>query len=223
MRIGMLTIALLAAVGLAGCATSSPAAVPSPTATEAAPATPTPDEPVPADLVVRGSGVELYDSEGTLVGSFIWSDETVAALTVLELAFGPAPAPGFRAGDGTHVADFDTYDFGGIIYGTAAGLEKPRTDYFLPSWVEITSGVPINGVSIRTVDGLRVGDPLADVLALSPALTDPHPGGTSYKIDPVDPALVADLEQSTDMVSVVVDGAGIIAVIDAPRQSRTFF
>ncbi|MFM2352684.1 MAG: hypothetical protein RLZZ608_90 [Actinomycetota bacterium] len=227
MRSRLLAVSLLATLCLTGCAGPAPEAATSPTATPSTTPTPTPtpEDPVPADLVVRGLGVELYDSEGELVGSFIWSDETTTALSVLELAFGPAPAPGFQAGDGTHIADFDTYDFGGIVYGTAAGLTKPRTEYFLPSWVQVSTGSPINGVSISTIEGLHVGSPLADVLALSPdpALTDPRPLGTSYLIDPVDPILAADPEQSTDMVSLVVDEAGAVVLIDAPRRSRTFF
>jgi len=224
MTIRLATLATLAMLGLAGCASPTPLS----TSTAAPPviepsATATPDPVVPSELVVRGGGVELYDSEGTQIGSFVWADETAVALEVLETAFGPAPVPSIRTGDGTHYADFEAYDFSGIIYFSAIGLEKPRVDYFLPSSVQVDTGAPINGVSIRTSAGLQVGGTLAEVLALTPPLNYPHPLGTSYLIDPVDPAVVSDLENATDMVAATVDAAGILRQISAPYLSRTFF
>lgn len=218
----LLTIAALAVIGLSGCAAPVP-----PTTPTAAPAvdepssTPSPEpEAVPADLVVRGGGVELYDSEGALVGSFVWADETETALEVLELAFGPAPTPGLREGDGTHYADFATYDFSGLIYFTAVSLEKPRTEYFLPSIVQVDTGEPINGVSIRTIDDLTVGGDLDDVLDAFPSLEYPDPLGTAYLFDAVDPSKIASLDDFTDMVAVMVDPDGTIMRIVAPYQSR---
>lgn len=219
----LLALAALAVIGLTGCATPVPSTTPT-----AAPAvdepssTPAPEpEAAPADLVVRGGGVELYDSEGALVGSFVWADETETALEVLELAFGPAPTPGLREGDGTHYADFATYDFMGFIYFTAVDLEKPRDQYFLPSIVQIDTGEPINGVSIRTVDDLAVGGDLAAVLAASPSLDYPDPLGTAYLLDAVDPSKVRLLDDFTDMVAVIVDPDGTIMRIVAPYQSRS--
>jgi hypothetical protein len=217
----LLALAALAVIGFTGCAAPVPVSTPS-AAPEAEPSsTPSPEpEAVPADLVVRGGGVELYDSEGTLVGSFVWADETEAALEVLELAFGPAPSPGLRVGDGTHYADFATYDFSGLIYFTAVSLEKPRTEYFLPSIVQVDTGEPINGVSIRTVDDLTVGGDVADVLAASPQLDYPDPLGTAYLFDAVDPSKISALDDFTDMVAVMVDPDGTIMRIVAPYQSR---
>lgn len=168
-----------------------------------------------AGLVVRGGGIELYDSNATLIDSFLWSDETAEALAVLELAFGPAPVPGVREGDGSHYPDYDTYDFGGFVYGTAVGISKPRTEEFLPSWVNVTTRAPINGVSIYTVDGLHVGTPLEQVLALlaDPGLTRPAWQGTAYLFDPVDPT------RNSNTVSLVVDESGVVVLIDAPRYS----
>ena len=221
----LLAFAALAVIGLAGCATPEPVAAPTVAPVATAPSsTPSPDpEPVPADLVVRGGGVELYDSEGTLIGSFVWADETAEALEVLELAFGPAPAPGTRTGDGTHFANYDSYDFMGFTYFSATNLEKPRNEYFLPSSVQVDTGEPINGVSIRTVDDLRVGGTLAQVQALSPELNYPDPLGTAYLVDPVDPTLVQSLDEFTDMVAAIVDADGTLMRIIAPFQSRLFF
>ncbi len=218
----LLAVAALAVLGLTGC--TAPAPVSTPTAAPAAEApsnTPSPEpEAAPADLVVRGGGVELYDSDGALVGSFVWADETETALEVLELAFGPAPTPGLREGDGTHYADFATYDFVGLTYFTAIDLEKPRTEYFLPSVVQVDTGELINGVRIRTVDDLSVGGTAADVLAASPQLEYPDPLGTAYLFDAVDPSKISALDDFTDMVAVLVDPDGFIMRIVAPYQSR---
>ena len=222
----LLAIAALAVFGLSGCTAPAPA-----TSSTAAPvaalpsSTPTPDPvaPVPAELVVRGAGVELYDSDGALVGSFVWADETAEALEVLELAFGPAPTPGTRTGDGTHFANYDSFDFMGFTYFTATNLEKPRNEYFLPSSVQVDTGEPINGVSIRTLDDLTVGGELADVLAASPPLNYPDALGTAYLVDAVDPAKIPVLDDFTDMVAAVVDPDGTIMRIVAPYQSRFLF
>ena len=215
------TLAALVIVGLAGCASAAPVSTPTtaPPVVQPSP-TATPEPVVPAELVVRGAGVELYDSEGTQIGSFIWADETADALEVLELAFGLAPTPGTRTGDGTHFADFDSYDFTGFIYFSANNLDKPRNEYFLPSTVQVDTGEPINGVSIRTLDELAVGGTLAEVLALSPAINYVEALGTAYLVDAVDPAKVLDLDHSTDMVAAVVDPDGTIVRILAPYQSR---
>ncbi len=223
----LLALAALAVIGLTGCATPAPASTPT-----AAPVTETPSStttpepvaaPVPAELVVRGAGVELYDSEGTLIGSFVWADETADQLEVLELAFGPAPTPGTRTGDGTHYANYDSYDFMGFSYFTATNLQKPRNEYFLPSSVQVDTGEPINGVSIRTLDDLTVGGDLADVLAASPPLNYPDALGTAYLVDAVDPSKIPIPDEITDMVAALVDPDGTIMRIIAPYQSRQLF
>jgi hypothetical protein len=219
----LLAIAALAVIGLSGCATpapvSSPAASPASEA-PSSPPSPEPDEVNPAELVVRGAGVELYGSDGQLISSFVWADETETALDVLELAFGPSPEPTLREGDGTHYADFAVYDFSGVTYFSAVNLEKPRTEYFLPSIVQIDTGEPINGVSIHTIDDLTVGGDLAEVLAASPQLEYPDPLGTAYLFDAVDPSKISALDDFTDMVAVMVDPDGTIMRIVAPYQSR---
>ena len=221
----LLAVAALAVLGLTGC--TAPAPVSTPTAApraEAPSSTPSPEpEAAPADLVVRGGGVELYDSDGALVGSFVWADETGTALEVLELAFGPAPAPGTRTGDGAQFATYDSYDFMGFTYFTATNLEKPRNEYFLPSSVQVDTGEPINGVSIRTLDNLTVGGDLADVLAASPPLNYPDALGTAYLVDAVDPAKIPVLDDFTDMVAAIVDSDGTLVRIAAPYMSRWLF
>ncbi len=223
----LLALAALAVLSLTACAapapSSTPAAAPAAASATPSPTPTTPSTPVPAELVVRGAGVQLYDSAGSEIGAFAWADETATALAVLELAFGPAPAPSIRAGDGTHYADYEAYEFpGGFTYFTAIDLEKPRAEYFLPSSVQVDTGEPINGVSIRTFDGLQVGGTLAEVLALSPALNYEHPLGTVYLVDPVDAAVVADPENATDMVAAIIDGDGTLMRIIAPYPSRSF-
>lgn len=219
----LLPLATVAALALSACAGPGPVASPSAAPTMAT-ATPTPSsapDEGPAELVLRGAGVELYDSAGTLLGSFVWADETAVALAVLERAFGPAPAPVINQGDGTHYADYEVYDFSGVLYFSAVGLEKPRDEYFLPATVQVDVA-EIGSVSIRTVDGIRVGVPGADVLALSPALDYPHSEGIAYLLDPVDVSLVNDPQSATDMVAAVVGQADRVVRLIAPYPSRSF-
>lgn len=221
-------LATVAALALAACAPpTAPAAVPSsapPSTAAATPTSPPPTVAAPAELVVTSGGVELYDADGQQLGAFFWPDETTDALAVLELAFGPAPAPSIRAGDGGHDADYEAYAFdGGFTYFSAINLGKPRSEYFLPASVQVDTGEPINGVSIRTIDGLRVGGTLADVQALAPQRQYPHPLGTAYLVNPVDPSLVMSADEATDMVAAIVDPDGTLMRILAPYPSQTFF
>lgn len=224
MRTRLAAVAALSLVALAGCSNPAPVATPTAAAPATSPsATPEPEDAVPSELVVRGAGVELFDTDGTLVGSFVWADETEVALEVLELAFGSAPAPGTRTGDGTHYADYASYDFMGFIYFTAINLEKPRDEYFLPSSVQVDTGEPINGVRVRTLDQLAVGGALTDVLAASPPLSYPDAFGTAYLLDPVDASKIPIVDEFTDMVAVLVDPDGTIMRIAAPYPSRQLF
>ncbi len=220
-------LATMAALTLAACVPATPAVAPSSSPPSSPSNTPTsapPAAPVPAELVVTSTGVELYDSSGARVDGFTWPEETPDALAVLERAFGPAPAPSIRAGDGGHYADYEAYAFaGGFTYFSAINLGKPRDEYFLPSSVQVDTGEPINGVRIRSADGLRVGGTLADVQALAPAREYPHPLGIAYLVDPVDPSLVMSPDQATNMVAAIVDPDGTLIRIIAPYPSQTFF
>jgi len=176
---------------------------------------------VPAELVISTVGVQLYDSEGTEIGAFAWADEATTALPVLETAFGDPSATGLVPGDGSHYADYETYTYtGGFMYYTAINLGKPRSEYHAPSSVRVDASGPINGVVVRTSRDLKVGSPLAHVLALSPALNRPHPLGTVYMLDPLEPAAVGDPEDSTDTVGVIVNSSGSISVIIAPWETN---
>jgi len=219
-------IALLVALALVGCSTptpaSTPTAAPSPTPTETRSAEPTTEpEAVPAELAIGNRGVQLYDSDGAEIGAFAWADETTTALAVLEQAFGAAPAPTISPGDGTHFADYEVYTFpGGVTYFTAINLEKPRAEYHLPSTITIDGAGVINGITVRTTQGLQVGGTLAEVLAASPADSRPHSLGTLYLVDPVDAALIGNPEESTDTVGVIVNAAGTVVRISAPYESN---
>lgn len=178
-------------------------------------------EAVPAELAIGNRGVQLYDSDGAEIGAFAWADETTTALAVLEQAFGAAPTPTINPGDGTHFADYEVYTFaGGVTYYSAINLEKPRAEYHLPSSIIIEAAGPINGVAFRTTQGLQIGGTLAQVLALSPVDSSTHPLGTLYMLDPVDPSLIGDPENSTDTVGVIVNGAGTVVRIAAPYESN---
>lgn len=225
--LALVSAAALAAVALTACAGPAPAAAPSSAPPAAAAPTPTASTApaaVPAELVVTSSGVELYDSVGALVDSFEWPDETADALAVLELAFGPAPTPTVRIGDSGHYSDVEEYAFaGGFTYFSAINLGKPRAEYFLPSSVQVDTGEQINGVSIRTAEGLQVGETLADVQALAPPRQYDHPLGIVYLVDPEVPSLVFSADEATDMVAAIVDPDGTLMRIIAPYPSQIFF
>ncbi len=179
-------------------------------------------EAVPAEVVIGNRGVQLYDSTGAEIGAFAWADETATALAVLEQAFGAASPPTITPGDGTHFADYQVYAFaGGVTYYTAINLEKPRAEYHLPSSVVVEAPGPTGRVTVRTTDGVRVGGTLAEVLALSPPDSRPHSLGTLYLVDPVDPSLIGNPEESTDTVGVIVNGSGSVVRISAPYESNS--
>ncbi len=224
-----LSLAVVMMVALTACTAPAPAPSAAPTTATSptsAASTPTPTasaDPVavPAELVVSTLGVQLYDSEGTEIGAFAWADEATTALAVLEIAFGAPSATALVEGDGTHIADYETYTYsGGFTYLSATNLGKPRSEFHLPSAVQIDTGSAINGVTVRTTRDLRVGGTLAQVLALSPVINRPHPLGTVYLLDPVDPSVIGDPENSTDTIGVIVNGSGAIVKIISPWESN---
>lgn len=220
-----LALAALALTGRASSPPAGPAAAPQPSSS-APSESPSPEveEQSPAELVVRGWGVEILDEESDVMASFVWADAPDDALAILEMAFGPAPDPYIEPGDGTHIADFESYDFGGLIYQTAL-IENHREDYFLPSVLRITASGPLNGVRLAAPGGLAPGDSLDSALALEPTdRRDYFPEGhEALLFDPVDPASFGEEAGGTDTVAALVDPSGIIVELRAPFPSSVGF
>jgi len=217
----------LASLMITGCASAAPtgsAAAPPTGSTPSPSASPQEEQPAPAELVVRGWGVELLDQESEVMASFAWDDAPDDALALLELAFGPAPDPYIERGDGTHIADFEVYDFGGLVYQTAL-IEKDREDYFLPSIIRVTASGPLNGVRLAAPGGLAAGDSLEFALALEPVDRRDHvpEGHEALLFDPVDPAALGEEAGGTDTVAALVDPSGVVVELRAPFPSYVGF
>lgn len=219
-------------LALAGCTfgnstdrSTPPSPVPSSSSsTDPATSTPEPGAAV-AELVLDGSGFSLVDADGDVDFTHHWADEVGPAVVALEAAIGHPPVMGFEEHSGGHLADFDRYEWDGLTLGDAVGLEKPRTDYFLPSWIEATAPT-IAGIAVRTTSGVTVGSPVTSVVAIEPRLreqwTETSP--VVYKVDAVDPAVLDMETEATDTVGAFADPAdATIERLRAPVLSRQFF
>jgi len=220
----------LAALALAGCATAAPgSSAPSPTAPAIATETPTPTpepepEAAPAEIIVSGVGFTLVDTAGQTVFTHVWADEVEPAVEALTDAFQSEPTMSLRdSSDGGHYADFDLYTWGGFTLGDAVGLEQARTDYFLPSLVEVTEP-EVAGITVLAASRVGVGSSVAAVDDIEPLVREPSMAGTyvEYRVDPADPALVPPVSggETTDMVGLRSDASdATITFLTAPVLS----
>lgn len=225
MRTLRFAVIALAALALAGCASAAPgSSTPSPPAAATATETPTPEpEAGPAEIVVSAVGFTLVDTTGETVFTHVWADEVAPAVEALTEAFQSAPTMSTRDGSGGHFADFDLYTWGAFTLGDAVGLEKERTDYFLPSLVEVTEP-EVAGITVLAASGVGVGSTVADVNDIEPLVREASPDGTyvEYRVDPEDPALVPPSPggETTDMVGLRSDASDTtITLLTAPVLS----
>lgn len=225
-----LAAATLVALALAGCTAGNAAdpttpPPPAPSSNTVQPTSTPEPEPAIAELVIAGGGFTLVDTDGEVEFTHHWADEVGPAVAALEEAIGVAPEIGFEEHSGGHLADFDRYEWDDLTLGDAVGLEKPRTDYFLPSWLEATAPI-VAGIAVRTTSGATVGSPVTAVVAIEPHLRE-HWSETSpviYKVDAVDPALLDVETEATDTVGAFADPADTtIERLRAPVLSRQFF
>jgi len=216
----------LAALALAGCAAAAPSSnAPSPTAPAAVTVTPTPEpEPVPAEIVVSGAGFTLVDTAGDTVFTHLWADEVAPAVEALSGAFQSEPTMSTRERAGGHYPEFDLYTWGAFTLGDAVGLEKARTDYFLPSLIEVTEP-EVAGITVQAASGVGVGSTVEAVNEIEPLIREASPDGAyvEYRIDPEDPSLVPpDIPRGdiTDMVGLRADASDMtITLLKAPVLS----
>ena len=176
MRIAPLAATALLAFALAGCAPITivvgPTGDPSPSET-----TETPTPAGPDALVLGVQGLTLVDGEGA-------PDETVSREDVsgsIDLLTGLFGAPEEQT------TEFGTFYDWGAVSGSDSG------------WFNVRFSAPdLDGVDLRTSQGIRVGDPRDAVTALDPfddgeilgleavpepgtdSLSHPGDGGTSY-------------------------------------------
>ena len=225
MRTLRFAVVAFAAIALAGCASAAPgSSTSSPTPTAITTETPAPElEPVPAEIIVSGAGFTLVDAAGETVFAHAWADEVAPAVEALTDAFQSEPTMSTLDGSGGHYADFDLYTWGGFTLGDAVGLEKARTDYFLPSLIEV-SEPEVAGITVQTASGVGVGSTVDAVDAIEPLIREASPDGAyvEYRVDPVDPALVPPVPggETTDMVGLRADASETtITLLKAPVLS----
>lgn len=157
---------ILLVAGLPGCTSSgtdssTPVATPSQSRPTEPLQTATPAAAEAASVVISGAGFVILDTDGGTMFVHDWADPVDPAVDALGEAFGAPPAEVFRAGDGTHTADAILYEWDGFLLADAQDLARPREDYAWPSTA--TVDVPqLNGVELRTVGGVAVGDAVND-------------------------------------------------------------
>ena len=225
MRTLRFAVIAFAAMALAGCASAAPgSSAPSPTATATATETPAPEpEALPAEIIVSGAGFTVVDTAGVTVFAHAWADEVAPAVEALTDAFQSEPTMSTRDGSGGHYVDFDLYTWGGFTLGDAVGLEKARTDYFLPSLIEVTEP-EVAGITVLSASRVGVGSTVAAVNGIEPLIREASPDGAyaEYRIDPEDPAAVPYVSggEITEMVGLRADASDTaITLLEAPVLS----
>lgn len=211
--------AVLLLTGCAAPAAPSASAPPSPGVTPTP--TPTPTPASAARIVLGHDGFEIEGSDGGIVFEHEWPDEIAPAVAALTEALDSEPEVTTQAGDGTHIADFDLYSWGGLLLADAVGLEKDRDAYFLPSYMRYLAA-ETQGVELSTTVGASVGMPRAAAEAISPNQIETRfDGRIRICVDAEDPALLGVVgDEPTDTVELLMDPEGaLVSEILAPSQS----
>lgn len=136
-------------------ASPSPAPTPTPTAT------PTPDVRV-TDIEVTAETIKLHNGDGVVVSTFDYFQPAEDVIAGLTAAFGASPtsAP-YRV---THAAGIK-YSWDGFdLHDEEVPTEVPHSTNY---WV-LVAAPDVNGVSVRTVDGIAVGDSAPELEAAYP-------------------------------------------------------
>lgn len=170
MKKSILALACASALALAlsACAAPTPAATATntPSITPSASATPTPEPAAqPASIVISSAGFTILDANNQALGEFDYFEgDATAAIAALTTAFGSAPVES-EFGSTNHPES-------NSIISSWAGFELRDRDADasypdVPSFSVDVTTAEINGVSIRTTDGVQVGMPLVQVEPLS--------------------------------------------------------
>jgi hypothetical protein len=171
LKIAVASIALTLA--LVGCSSTEPQSI-APTSTSSPTPLPTPsatpvssestEEAVapaaePDRLVITASGFQLLLDDGTVSREFGYFEPIAPVVTELTTLFGQEPE--VNTYDGTGSAD---YDWAGFHMGT----DGPAISPIRAEIIIFVTAPEVNGIAIETVDGISVGDPIADLEAANP-------------------------------------------------------
>lgn len=210
-------------LSLAACAGPAPAPTASPSGSASAPspsATPTPEaEAAAASVVISVEGFTILDTAGETIAEFGYFDADAAdAVAALTEAFGAAPVE-TRDEARTHFAASANSGWSGFE------LRDLDQEAQFPDYLDFNvraSAAEVNGIEIRTTDGVYVGMALADVEPLSYRSWVDTGTGTDLPIylleqKPVETATSPDYEPAA--LDVVVSGdvaGGVVSGIGAP-------
>ncbi|PJJ71528.1 hypothetical protein CLV46_1077 [Diaminobutyricimonas aerilata] len=220
-----LLLVAVAALTLAGCATAAPAEpVASPSASSPSPTpTPTEDPDAPAAIVIGPAGFAVHSATDEVLTEVRWDAEPDALLEAVDVAFEADPVTGEEKGDGTHIADFDTYAWEGLTLGIAR-LDFPRTDYFLPAWIRVDAPT-VEELDVVTRTGQHVGSDLTTMPGFAEAVRrDWFEGGVMYLTDPEFPERVGSESKTTKMIGLLgTPDGGPVTAIHSPQESYLGF
>lgn len=228
----MVLAAAAVVVALSGCVPASadrPTSESRPSETPAPSASATP-EPSADEIVIDHSGFVVIDGSGSVAFDHRWVDEIEPAVDELTEVFDSDPVLSDVAGDGTHIADYTVYTWGGFALGDAVGLQGARGDYWRPSFASAESAA-VGDVAIRSASGTAVGMPLAAVRAVQPVREEVrYDGRVIFYVDPLDPAALQKPQdpmeyfEGTTAVGVLADDAeSAVATIDSPALTDQQF
>lgn len=184
MRIAPLAAAAALALALAGCAPITivvgPTGAPSPSETSAPPA---PTEP--AALVLGVHGLTYVDGDDATVDPASSREDPAAGLALLTDLFG---APDEQT------TEFGTFYDWGAVSGSDSG------------WFNVRFSAPeLDGIQLRTSQGIQVGAARSDVTALDP-FDDGEILGLEAEPEPGTDSLSHPGDQGTSYIAVFFDG-----------------
>ena len=210
-----LITAVSAALVLAACSSpaepgATAASSPSPSASASASTAPTSEA-----IVIGAETLAVVAADGQ-TREFDYFDDREAAIEALTTVLGePRQEPAET--DGSEPV---RYDWGGFVLTDQVGdgdREGYSTDYSVTA-----SAASVGGVPIRTVDGVAVGDPFAEIDASDGDAPEEHldaDTGTSFTWARVDVVALDGLHDGAN-VGVALTGSGdVVEEVDAPAAN----
>ncbi|MBC7590732.1 MAG: hypothetical protein H7226_06770 [Salinibacterium sp.] len=175
--VSLFTMALFATL-LAGCTTPSAApSSPAPSSAQNRPSPAAAEEPVAAAVTIATESITITNDDGSVASSFTYfevSEKVIAALTEA-FGFEPTRAPIVPQYE-VDPADADSVTWDGfVLIDLYAAAEQP----YYPAFGVISQSPEVGEVTIKTEDGIAVGDAIDDLAAKYPRRTSTYTGTTS--------------------------------------------
>lgn len=163
----------------------------------------------------------VVDADGVEHISFAWHDDPAEIVDDLASLIGVPPVASEQIGDGSHVADFDIYEWEGMTFRIARLDDELRERYYLASELVITSA-SVGDLDVRSTTGIRVGDSLADALASATVYHSRSSGDqVASWIDAVDPTVpIEGYESTACLLLISAVGDDVVLKIAAPSAPQ---